>query len=122
MKTSSKTCLSCGEEIRGRADKKFCSDQCRNLYHNEQHGAQTNYIRNVNNILRRNRRILEKLNPSGKSKISREKLSAEGFNFHYFTNIYRTSTGNTYYFCYEQGYLAIENDCYMLVVKKDFVK
>jgi len=120
--TASRNCISCREQIRGRADKKFCSDQCRNAYHNEQNNGRINYIRNVNNILKKNRRILENLNPSGKIKIKKDKLSSLGFNFQYFTNVYKTNTGNTYYFCYEQGYLLIENDFYMLVVKKDFVK
>ena len=32
--------------------------------------------------------------------------------------IFFQKTGNTYYFVYDQGYLALENDYYMLV-KKD---
>ena len=121
MKTV-KTCHTCGEGLRGRADKKFCSDQCRNTHHNDQNCLQINFIRNVNNILKRNRRILESLNPTGKGKVHRDKLASAGFNFQYFTNHYKTNTGNTYHFCYEQGYLAMESDFYMLVVKKDFVR
>ena len=46
----------------------------------------------------------------------------EGFNFHYFTNIYTTQKGNTYFFCYDQGYTRTESDQYMLVHKQDYVK
>lgn len=79
-------------------------------------------MRNVNNILRKNRRILEKYNPEGKSKVHRSRLHDEGFKFSYFTNVYRTRSGKTYYFCYEQGYLPIDNDWYALVVRQEYVE
>jgi hypothetical protein len=75
-------------------------------------------MRNVNNKLRKNYRILSALNVDGKSKTTRTKLLSKGFDFEFFTNILNTKTGNTYYFLYDQGYLALENDYYMLV-KKD---
>jgi hypothetical protein len=75
-------------------------------------------MRNVNNKLRKNYRILSALNVDGKSKTTRAKLLSKGFDFDFFTNILNTKTGNTYYFIYDQGYLALENDYFMLV-KKD---
>jgi len=72
--------------------------------------------------LRKNRRILAGLNPSGKRTVDGISLAEEGFNFHYFTNIYRTQKGSEYYFCYDQGYLKLDNDQYMLVQKQDYVK
>ncbi len=116
-----KQCVECGEKIIGRADKKFCSDQCRNIYNNRLNSDVNNYVRNVNNILRKNRRILAELNPTGKTKIKKEKLLVQGFNFNYFTNTYITKTGNIYYFCYDQGYLEIENDFYALVKKQEYI-
>ena len=59
-----------------------------------------NLMRNINNILRKNYRILEKLNPEEKTKTSKTKLLAEGFNFQYFTSTYTTQAGKTYYFIY----------------------
>ena len=29
------TCPECGDKLKGRADKKFCSDACRNAYNNK---------------------------------------------------------------------------------------
>jgi predicted nucleic acid-binding Zn ribbon protein len=113
-----KSCLECGEKIIGREDKKFCSDGCRNTYNNKINKDSNNLMRNVNNKLRRNYRILCELNKDGKSKTSRTKLLNKGFDFEYFTNILQTKTGNTYYFLYDQGYMVLENDYYMLV-KKD---
>ncbi|WP_034893484.1 hypothetical protein [Gillisia sp. Hel_I_29] len=110
-----KTCLECGEKIVGRADKKFCSDYCRNAYNNNINKDSTNLIRNVNNSLRKNYRILLDLNPTDKTMTSKSKLLAKGFNFEYFTSIYTTKTGNVYYFVYDQGYLPLEGDLYALV-------
>jgi len=31
-----KTCLACGKILKGRVDKKFCDDYCRNNYNNLQ--------------------------------------------------------------------------------------
>lgn len=116
-----KICLECGTKIFGRVDKKFCSDQCRNSYNNKLNSDGTNYIRNVNNILRKNRRILMDLNPNGKSKTHRNKLFEKGFDFNYFTNTYTTKAGAIYYFCYEYGYLPIDNDFFALVKKQEYV-
>ncbi len=113
-----KNCLDCNEKIVGREDKKFCSDGCRNSYNNKINKDSNNYMRNVNNKLRKNYRILCDLNPDGKSKTTKNKLFSKGFDFDFFTNILNTKTGNTYYFVYEQGYLFLEND-YLMLVKKD---
>lgn len=110
-----KQCPECGDKIIGRTDKKFCSDGCRNTFNNRINKDQKNLIRNINNRLRKNWRILEQLNPQQKTKKPRAQLVALGFDFSYFTNIYTTKSGNTYFFVYDQGYLALENDFYALV-------
>ena len=117
---SERSCPECGAPFRGRIDKKFCSDVCRTAFNNRLNSDAINYVRNVNNILRRNRRILMTMNPTGKNKVSHDKLKACGFNFNYFTSTYRTREGSQYYYCYDHGYLPIERDWYLLVVKKDF--
>ena len=116
-----KICLDCAIPVKGRADKKFCSDQCRNNYNNQLNSNTNNYLRNVNNILRKNRRILSQFCSNLKAKIHKEKLSDKGFNFSYFTNTYKTQKGNIYYFCYEHGYLPLEDHRYALVVRKEYV-
>ncbi|HNW98584.1 MAG TPA: hypothetical protein PKK00_09270 [Bacteroidales bacterium] len=111
-------CLECKEVFTGRSDKKFCSDQCRNSYNNRINSDTTNYVRNVNNILRKNRRILQELNPIDKAKVHKDKLLEKGFNFRYYTNVLITKKGTTYYFCYEYGYLPLDADFYFLVINK----
>lgn len=113
-----KNCLECNEPIQGRVDKKFCSDYCRNTYNNKVNKDSKNLIRNINNRLRKNHRLLTELNITGKTKVTRKKLLDNNFDFNYFTSIYTTKTGNTYYYIYDQGYLALENDYYLLI-KKD---
>lgn len=114
-----KSCLECGDKIVGREDKKFCSDGCRNAYNNKMNKDSTNYMRNINNKLRKNYRILMELNLDGKTKTTHSKLVSRGFDFEFFTNVLNTKTGSVYYFVYDQGYLALENDYYLLV-KKEF--
>jgi len=111
-------CAECNEPIVGRSDKKFCSDQCRNLYNNRLNSDSTNLVRNINNILRKNRRILQHLNPTDKAKVHKDKMLEKGFNFNYFTSIYKTQKGATYHFCYEYGYLQLDDGYYFLVINK----
>jgi len=117
-----KVCLDCGEPITGRMDKKFCSDMCRNNYNNRLNSEVTNYVRNVNNILRKNRRILLELIPAdGKISVHKDKLTNKGFNFNYLTHLYTTQKGSSYRFVYEYGYLPLDNDFYMLVIREQKV-
>ncbi len=111
-------CLECGETVRGRVDKKFCSDYCRNSYNNKVNKDSKNLIRNINNRLRKNYKILSELNTSGKTKVSRTRLYDRGFDFQLFTSIYKTKTGNIYFYVYDQGYLALENEIYLLIKRE----
>jgi len=110
-----KECPVCGNRIIGRDDKKFCSDYCRNTYNNQLNKDSKNLVRNTNNLLRKNYRILCELNPKDKTKTTKTKLISKGFDFQHFTSIYITKTGTTYYFVYDQGYLPLENEYYALV-------
>ena len=116
---SASLCLDCEKPLMGRVDKKFCDDNCRNNFNNKRNRDTNNLVRNVNGILRRNRRVLEKLVPDEKRKVKKSTLDTEGFNYQYFTNTYQTKTGQTYYFCYDYGYLPLEDDYYLLVHRKE---
>jgi predicted nucleic acid-binding Zn ribbon protein len=116
-----KHCLECDRPFTGRSDKKFCSAHCRVIYNNRQNSDATNFMRNINNILRKNRRLLAQHNPAGKAKVAKVKLLDAGFKFSYYTNVYRTKSGRTYYFCYEQGYLPLGNGFVTLVRRQQYV-
>jgi hypothetical protein len=117
-----RNCLECDTKLSGRRDQKFCGDYCRNSFNNRLNEDANSIVRRVNRILRKNRRILYKLNPNGKKTLDGMSLAEEGFNFHYFTNLYKTQKGYNYYFCYEYGYIKLDNDQYMLVQKQDYVR
>ncbi len=116
-----KLCMFCEKPLRGRSDKKFCDDYCRAAYNNELKSPANNYIRNVNNALGKNRRILESLLPErdATAKASRDKLIEKGFQFKYHTHQYSAKNGNTYFYCYEYGYLPLENNWFLIVKRSE---
>lgn len=118
MSVEKRTCLECGEPFNGRVDKKFCSDLCRNSYNNSINSDSTSFVRNITNTLRKNRRILASNLKGETSKITVQKLKDLGFNFNYYTNINTTKTNNHYIFCYEYGYLLLENEWVLIVKNK----
>jgi len=113
-----RTCLDCGAALKGRIDKKFCDDLCRSNYNNRIKSEDTIVIRSINQILKRNRDILKSLNPDGKTKVKFKTLLHNGFDFTYHTHTYETQKGTVYHFCYEYGYLRLEND-ELLIVKRE---
>ena len=112
-----KKCLECGEEFNGRSDKKFCSDGCRNSHNNKLNSDENNLVRNINNILRKNRRILKDIIPNGTKTVEKSLLSSKGFDFNYQTNFVKTKAGKIYFFCYEYGYLQIDENKFAIVKK-----
>ena len=109
--------MACNKSIKGRIDKKFCDDYCRNAFNNKLKCVSNNMVRNINNALRKNRRILEELLPEKEKmvKTNLEKLLEKGFMFKYSTHTYTNPKGNVYHFCYEYGYLPLEGNCFLLV-------
>ena len=116
-----KTCILCANPIKGRSDKKFCDDYCRAAFNNELKSKSNNFIRNVNNALCKNRRILENI-LAGKeptTKVNQDKLIERGYQFKYHTHVYNTRSGQTYYYCYDHGYLPLENNRYLVVKRNE---
>lgn len=115
-----KKCLCCANKITGRTDKKFCNDYCRNAYNNQLKSTGSAVVRNINNALIKNRRILETLMGEEKMvKAPKEKLLQQGFSFKYFTHNYTNQKGNIYFYCYEYGYLPMEHDWFLIVKRKE---
>lgn len=109
METTSRSCLTCGKPIKGRADKKFCGDECRSAFNNEQNGDLNNLIRSVNWILRKNRKILADFLQNSQSVIcSRRALNLQGFDFRYHTHELPRKNGTSLQYCYDIGYAYID--------------
>jgi hypothetical protein len=116
-----KKCAHCNKILKGRIDKKFCDDACRNNFNNGQNSIANNYVRNIINALKKNRRILETVilqSEKDTTKISKSKLLQQGFDITLHTNTYTTKAGGLYLFSFEYGIMAIENDWYIVVKNK----
>jgi len=122
MTVKDRTCKVCGRTVLGRADKKYCSSECRSENHNQKNKESGGLVKKVNSILRKNRRILKSLNPSGTRVLPKKKLLESGFSFSYYTNTYQTKKGKIYFFIYDQGYILLDNDEVALVSRHDYVE
>jgi predicted nucleic acid-binding Zn ribbon protein len=114
-------CLDCGDVLKGRTDKKFCSDQCRNNYNNKLNKDSNSFVRNVHTLLRRNRRILADLYDEGRTSVHRDALFALGYNFNFFTHTIETSSGELFRYCFEYGYRDAPNGFIELKYNGDFL-
>lgn len=114
-----KKCEECSSPIAGRTDKRFCSDQCRSTFNNRLTLDDTKLIRNTNNILRRNRRILLSLARGGVTLIRQHSLLTRGFDFEYFTSSVRTKAGKRFFYCYDQGYIRTGKGYVQLVSRNE---
>lgn len=116
---SNRTCLQCKKPLSGRRDKKFCDDQCRNDFNNQRYDVDSEEVKQIVGILKRNRKILaDRLTPEGKTRLSKKVLTEAGFNFNFITHTYTTQAGAVYRYCFEYGYLPLEGD-FFLVVKRE---
>jgi hypothetical protein len=119
-KTAERICMSpdCIEPLgEGRPDKKFCGDGCRNVYNNWIKKKELGEIKNIDQSLKRNRRILKKLLGNADDVIATEKkLLREGFNFDFSTHvIISKKKSNTFIFSYNYGYHDLGNGKYKIV-------
>ena len=98
-------CQSCGEHLRGRIDKRFCSDYCRAMHYNRIHAVDNQLIRRVHYALRTNRNILKRLvSAHGERNIDRDTLLSLGFRPEYMTSIIREPGAGQKFLCYDYGY------------------
>lgn len=117
-----RTCLECGEKLRGRADQKFCSPQCRSSYNNRENREEAAYFRQVNKILKKNRDILIRLSEGKPTKVKRIKLYENGFRFDFVTHKERNPDGTTTFFCYDRGFEELDEDYVSIsAAKKDLL-
>lgn len=112
MQKEVKLCKECGTPIdlsRGRRDRLFCDEQCKNRHHNKMAYEEDRERKRINKILRKNRNILQKMAQRKDShEISRERLLKAGFDFTYHTHPKKTWHYHyEYTFCYDYGYRPV---------------
>ena len=123
MENILKKCLACDKTLRGRVDKKFCNDYCRSNYNNLQKikDKPDEYVKQVNNTLLKNRKILAAVLPEQDemAKTTLDKLIQKGFVFKYHTHTYKNKKEQTYFFCYDYGYLSLSENWFLVVRRKE---
>jgi predicted nucleic acid-binding Zn ribbon protein len=101
-----KFCLYCTNKLRGRTDKRFCNDDCRNKFNRnkrqEEKRSETQNIPSILNILKQNYLALKKREPI---KVEGYMFSMEGIkmsqiNPKFFTSIAHVDQ-STWYCCFD---------------------
>lgn len=91
-------CLQCGKEILyGRADRKFCCNDCKNQYHNRRRYPLREEMES--SVLRRinlNHDILERLYKMGVNTIDHVALAQLGFDARFVTSVCRVGRHDVY--------------------------
>jgi predicted nucleic acid-binding Zn ribbon protein len=120
---TTRPCAYCGDPIKGRDDKRFCNDGCRNSFNNEtKRGRDTRMFKDVRASLNLNRRILLKFSPARKNyaKVSAFDLLRNGYNFHYCTH-FTTLCKKKLTCCFDVGFVELEKSI-LLVIRLDKLK
>lgn len=113
-------CLVCNKQMRGRIDKKFCSDGCRSQHHARRSFRVTKRMRSVNYLLRKNRTILYWLVQNSKRpvRVKRQTLLSEGFDFSLITAADISGSQVTYH-CYDYQYTPVDESIVKIAHKPD---
>lgn len=101
----SRECSTCGKPLKGRSDKRFCGEYCRNSYNNMRKEKCTPREKQINGILHKNRSILQTMLFPGRETVRTNKLVLlkQGFDFRYHTHQLKSDQGIYYFFSYEYG-------------------
>lgn len=78
-------CLKCGTAIYGRPDKKFCSLECKNAYHNNEVSKHRRARSHTFRVLNNNYEILDRLEKNKIRTISIDRIRELGFDENYST-------------------------------------
>lgn len=108
-------CKACGEILRGRRDQKYCSDHCRNAFNNHAYAVQFAAHKRINGILRNNQQVLCRLSIGKRKPIALMELLKNGFQLAYHTHTEQGKNGQTIYFCYDYGYLRLDEQMIQII-------
>jgi predicted nucleic acid-binding Zn ribbon protein len=108
-----RSCLLCGDGLRGRMDKRFCDDVCRNRWHNQSRRApkMSDRARSIQRQLIKNRAILLTiLRERKRCMVQKEKLIRAGFYFEVYSHKTKYS-GRVRTYCLDVGYRLRGGGC-----------
>ena len=123
--SSKRFCLTCNSELKGRTDKKFCNPQCKSAYHYEKTREENNFFFEVDQQLKKNRKLLKNFNKAGKATIRSQTLINQGFDPNFFTHYWKNAKGDVYLFVYEYGFLSRSENGkkkYILITWQPYMK
>ena len=119
-----KVCPICETPIRGRADKIYCSLNCKSAYQYEQRLEKDKFYLQVDKQLKKNRKTLKKYNRTGMTSLRREVLHKEGFDPNFFTHYWKNKKGGVYLFSYDYGIQKIMDgvkEKYLIIEWQEFM-
>ena len=80
-------CLECGDPIPyGRSDRKYCSDRCRNRWHNREYRRWRRKFADIIDTLLQNHLILDHLLNMGVDSVPKTELAQLGFRIDFVTS------------------------------------
>lgn len=102
-------CISCGKKVEGRSDKIYCDAYCKSNYHYQKRKDKDHatFFKKVDLQLKTNRKILKHFSVDGYSAVRRQLLFDKGFDPNFFTHYWKNKKEDVYLFCYDIGFLAI---------------
>ena len=105
-----KYCIECGAPLGlfGRSDRKFCSQNCKNLWHNNKNSNYRTFRQRIISCMDRNHKILDKLIQAGIRSIDKNEIVSLGFSPGHSTSVTRYRTHIMYY-CFDISYHVSES-------------
>jgi hypothetical protein len=118
-------CKQCGKIInpdKGRADRLYCDELCKNRFHNQVKMMENGELQRIDLILKKNHRILKKMFLKKQhDEIANEKLLKEGFDFDYHTHhVISKIKKNEFIFCFDYGYCTLPGQKVKIIKAFDY--
>ncbi len=112
-------CKICGNTLRGRLDKIFCSVKCKNHYHKNVRFATKTAAIEINGFLKRNYAILWELLGTHKTqvKVYRNMMEKKKFRFKYHTHFHINSQNKMFHYVFDLAWMEF-SDHEILIVRK----
>ncbi len=99
-----KYCLNCGAPLHGRMDKLYCSEHCKDTWHNKRKSRIRKKRASVMSVLNNNHEILTALLQSGRTVWITPLVEAMGFKPDYFTRLVEIGSGSIRCECFDIRY------------------
>lgn len=109
-----KSCLECGGSLYGRPDKKFCSDSCKNRFHNRRYSEEKKIIERTLNALYRNHEYLNCLLKAGIQSIDIEIAKMFGFRPEAITGYRKTRSRHSECSCFDIRYCITDQKIFRI--------